>query len=61
MAQLAEAHHIPVLDLMPALRDAAETDSRRLYYPVDIHWTAAGHEVAAQAVADFLRSGDLLK
>jgi hypothetical protein len=61
LAQLAEAHQIPVLDLLPALRDAAEADSRRLYFPVDIHWTATGHEVAAQAVADFLRSAGLLQ
>jgi hypothetical protein len=59
LAQLAEAHQIPVVDLMPPLRDAAD-DGRRLYYPVDIHWTAAGHEVAARAVADFLLSSGLL-
>jgi hypothetical protein len=59
LTQLAEAHSIPVVDLMPALRDAAD-DGRRLYYPVDIHWTPAGHEVAARTVADFLLSSALL-
>ena len=59
MAQIADAHQIPVLDLMPPLRDAADA-GRRLYYPTDIHWTAAGHEVAARSVADFLLSSGLL-
>lgn len=59
LSQLAEAHGIPVVDLLPALRDAAD-DGRRLYYPVDIHWTAAGHEVASRAVADFLLASALL-
>lgn len=60
MAQLAEAHQIPVVDLMPSLRDAADAGSGRLYFPVDIHWTAAGHEIAAREVAQFLLSSGLL-
>jgi hypothetical protein len=54
---MAQAHQVPVLDLLPALREAAER-GQRLYFPVDIHWTPAGHELAARAVADLvLRSG----
>lgn len=60
IVQLAEANKIPVLDLMPAMRDAAET-GQRLYYPVDVHWTAAGHEVAAREVSRFLTDADLLR
>ncbi|HZO28119.1 MAG TPA: hypothetical protein VFH48_19255 [Chloroflexota bacterium] len=60
LAQLAEAHQIPVLDLLPPLREAAGS-GRRLYYGVDIHWNAAGHEVAARAVANFLASSGLLR
>jgi hypothetical protein len=59
LTQLAEAHQIPVVDLLPAFRDAAD-DGPRLYYPVDIHWTAAGHEIAARTIADFLRTSALL-
>ena len=60
LAQLAEAHQVPVLDLLPPLRDAAEA-GRRLYYPVDVHWNAAGHEAAAQSVAEYLLSRGLLQ
>jgi hypothetical protein len=60
LTQLAEAYQIPVLDLLPPLRDAVD-DGRRLYFPVDIHWTAAGHEVAARSVADFLLAANLLQ
>ena len=60
LTQLAEAHRVPVLDLLPPLRDAAEA-GRRLYYPVDIHWNAAGHEVAARSVAEYLLAQGLLR
>lgn len=54
---------IPHLDLTPALRRAAaertaeRTTGRpgeRLYYPVDGHWTPAGHAVAAEAIRPWL-------
>jgi hypothetical protein len=38
------------LDLTDALRDAAKRGAR-LYYPVDRHWTAQAHDVAAGLVA----------
>ena len=60
LVQLAEAHQIPVLDLLPPFREAADA-GQRLYYPVDIHWNAAGHDVAARAVTDFLLSSQLLR
>jgi hypothetical protein len=60
LTQLAEAHQIPVLDLLPPMRDAADA-GRRLYHGVDIHWNAAGHEVAAQSVAEFLIANRLLR
>ena len=60
LAQLAEAHQIPVLDLLPPMRDAADA-GQRLYYGVDIHWNAVGHEVAARSVAEFLIAQELLR
>ena len=60
LTQLAEAHRIPVLDLLPPMRDAAEA-GRRLYFGVDVHWSAAGHEVAARSVAEFLIANELLR
>jgi hypothetical protein len=60
LTQIAKAHRIPVLDLLPTFRASAD-HGPRFYFPVDIHWTAAGHEVAAGAVAQFLLSNELLK
>jgi hypothetical protein len=43
----------PMLDLLPAFRDASASQER-LYYPYDKHWTAAGHAVAAREIERFL-------
>jgi lysophospholipase L1-like esterase len=53
-----EAHGIPFLDLTPALQAAAREGgaAELLYYPINIHYTPRGHEVAARAVADWLAS-----
>jgi hypothetical protein len=40
----------------PALLDAARASDERLYYRLDIHWTARGNEVAAARVAEYLLS-----
>jgi hypothetical protein len=57
--QLAERHQIPVLDLLPPMREAAR-DGQRLYYARDIHWRPEGHALAAREVTDFLRGAGLL-
>jgi hypothetical protein len=59
LVQIAQARQIPVLDLLPTLRDAADSGPR-LYFPTDIHWTAAGNRLAAESVADFVLSSGLL-
>jgi len=46
---------IAFLDLTPALQQVA-ADGELAYYPDDGHWNAKGHEVVAEAVAEFLRS-----
>jgi len=61
LRQIAQTHRIPVLDLLPVFRQAAAGAGDRLYFPVDIHWTAAGHDVAAAAVSEFLLANDLLR
>jgi lysophospholipase L1-like esterase len=50
------AEGIVHVDLLPAFR--AARDSRAFYYPVDPHWTAAGHRAAAERIRDeILRLG----
>jgi hypothetical protein len=60
LSQIADAHSIPVLDLLPVLRNAAAS-GERLYYQRDIHWNPAGHTVAAAAVFDFLANNELFR
>jgi len=43
---LLEELDVPVLDLLTPMRAAAA--GSRLYYDADRHWTAAGHELAAE-------------
>lgn len=55
---LLDSQGIPRLDLTPALAArAAERPEERLYFPIDGHWTAAGHAAAAEAVAAWVREG----
>ncbi len=49
------AHGYDCLNTSAAHRDAASA-GQRLYYLIDIHWTPAGNDVAARAVAEHLRS-----
>jgi hypothetical protein len=51
---------IPCLDITEDLARAARERRERLYYWLDIHWTAAGNEVAAEAVARALEAGRLV-
>lgn len=47
---------IPIVDLLPAFQRAFRAGRRDLYYRIDPHWTAAGHTLAAECIADFLKS-----
>jgi lysophospholipase L1-like esterase len=56
LAERLDAEGIGYVDLLPAFR--AAPDSRELYYPVDPHWTAAGHRASAEHIRDaILRLG----
>ncbi|MEW6071488.1 MAG: SGNH/GDSL hydrolase family protein [Planctomycetota bacterium] len=49
---------IPLLDLAAAF--AAEPDPEVLYFPINKHLSAAGHDAAARAIAGFLASAGVL-
>jgi lysophospholipase L1-like esterase len=55
LAQQALADGVPLLDLMPVFQSMP--DHVDLFLPIDTHFTAYGHAVAAQQIADFLESG----
>lgn len=47
------------LDLSEPLHQAAR-DGRRVYFEDDTHWTAVGHEIAAEEIARVIRDKNLL-
>lgn len=53
LAALAVAHDFDFLDLTPILRSATETGSSP-YFFADTHWNQFGHNIARQALRDFL-------
>jgi lysophospholipase L1-like esterase len=54
LAALSEAQDVPFIDLNPVFRRDAEW--RTLFFPTNGHWSPRGHELAARAVAEKLRS-----
>jgi lysophospholipase L1-like esterase len=60
LGTLCAERGISFLDLTPTLE--REVDSgRNVYFPDDSHWNAVGHEVAAAALAEFLRARGLAR
>jgi phospholipase/lecithinase/hemolysin len=53
MREFCAGAGISFLDLTPALEEAAAS-GRAVYFADDAHWNAAGHEIAAQQLAEFL-------
>ena len=57
--RLTSTLHIPLIDLNPALK-AAEQPFRSTYLMFDGHWNARGHDEAASAVFDWLKTSKSL-
>jgi hypothetical protein len=55
MANLCAEIGVSLVDLTPAL-EAEVSSAHETYFPDDAHWNAAGHEVAARVMADFLQA-----
>ncbi len=53
LAAMAQSHDIDFLDLTPKLRSAIETGSSP-YFFADTHWNQFGHNIARQALREFL-------
>ena len=51
----------PLLDLTPRFREVGRgRGAAPLYFARDQHWTAAGHELAARTMADWLKGSGLV-
>ena len=50
--------NVPVLDLLPLFKNHANVDS--LYLPINAHWNELGHELAAEAIEEFLHNEKLI-
>jgi len=60
--QFCQSEQIPFLDLYPDFVNyKREWPDRHLYFPHDQHWTAAGHQLAAEKVYDFFLSPSTIK
>jgi hypothetical protein len=52
--EACQLHDLPVVDLLPAFRDAARA-GERLFLPTGIHWSAKGHALAARVLEPAVR------
>jgi hypothetical protein len=60
LATFLEQAGIPYLDLLPVFRAAAaQPGTPSLHFRHDGHWTPIGHQLAARAIASFLRGQGL--
>ncbi|MFH0952865.1 MAG: hypothetical protein V1873_00895 [Verrucomicrobiota bacterium] len=60
LVEFAGREGLDLLDLLPLLRDAAAKGTP-MYYTKEMHWTAEGNLVVADAVLDFIEAKGLLK
>ncbi|MEE2711097.1 MAG: hypothetical protein VYA69_16050 [Gemmatimonadota bacterium] len=57
-----ERDRIPYLDLLSAFQEADHSKSESYFMPMgDMHWNSKGHEVAGQAIAEFISDRFLIE
>lgn len=54
LAAIADRLGVPLLDLLPPLRQQTARSRERLYYRINSHFTAAGHALTAEELYGFL-------
>lgn len=52
---------LPYLDLTDEFRKAVKMHSKAINYPLDGHWTPLGHQIAADAIAKWLKKTKFLQ
>jgi lysophospholipase L1-like esterase len=58
LSEFAVAKGLPYIDLLPDFK--AKNSDPNLYFHIDRHWTAAGHDLAAQTIVRELKALGLL-
>jgi hypothetical protein len=48
--------HLETVDLLPGFLDRKAKTGQALTFTLDEHWTSAGHQAAAEVLADYLTS-----
>ncbi len=61
LADWAKATDVPYLDLTRKFRKTQSEFDENVNYPLDGHWTALGHRIAADAIAEWLAKERLLQ
>lgn len=61
LAELTARNNLTAIDLLQDMRRADNRIKERLYFRQNAHWTAAGHNVAAEELYDFLTANGLTK
>jgi hypothetical protein len=61
LARWAESAGVPYLDLTEEFRTKYAEHGEKIVYPLDTHWTAVGHRIAADAIRAWLDEEDFLR